>query len=420
LDTTETTAGSIFGEHRDLACLAAFTYGALLFLMPSFHFVYDLKCWENWSLLLYEHGLVAAYDPALSTIDYMPLYLYVLKTYTWLCGSREAILANINHLKGLTLFFEVVSIAMLASMVKGKDKQLLFFIIGILNIGFLYNNMFWQQVDGILAFFLLTSFVFASQNRTMLSVVFFMLAFNFKTQAIILLPLLGILWLNGITLKKLLKCLFVALTVQAIIILPFLLNGNARHIFEIAFNSYGHYRKVSLNAYNIWYLVLDAYPPHVNDRDTWMGISYHHYGLLMYIGSIIIIISPFMYLLIRNKCRIPVGISHKFMLLSAALLPYVFFYFNTQMHERYIHCSIIFLTFLAFRYGHWALYLIVSLNYFISLEGLLSVNRFIAKIPWLFDQQLTALIFTIGLAWLFTLWYREWKISKPLAEQNTN
>lgn len=388
--------------------------------MPSQHFVYDLKCWENWSLLIHEHGLVAVYDPALSTIDYMPLYLYVLKVYTWLCGSRDAILANINHLKAVTLFFEVISIAMIASMVKAREKQLLFFIIGILNIGFLYNNMFWQQVDGILAFFLLISFVFASRNRTVPSVVFFILAFNFKTQAIILLPLLGILWLNGLTLKKFVNCLFAALIVQALIILPFLLNGNARHIFEIAFNSYGHYRKVSLNAYNIWYLVLDAYPPHVNDRDTWMGISYHHYGLLMYIFSIILIVSPFLYLLVKHKCRLPQNTSHKFLLLSAALLPYVFYYFNTQMHERYIHCSLIFLTFLAFRYGHWALLFLVSFNYFISLEGLISVNKFMAKMPWLFDKQLTAAIFTIGLVWLFILWYKEWRMIKPVMEPQLN
>jgi Gpi18-like mannosyltransferase len=419
---------NLWWNYWSLILVSAFTYVSLLFLLPEYHFVYDLKCWQDWSCLIHEHGLAAAYDPEISQINYMPLHLYILKVYTWLAGDTNAIREHINYLKAVPLFFEVLSIALLAAIPNNQEKRILYFIIGILNIGFLYNSMFWHQVDGILAFLLLVSFLYGMRRKTLTSIVFFMLAFNFKIQAICLLPLLGLLWLNRINARKAITYLALACLVEILIILPFLMNGNAKHIIQIVSNSYGHFEKTSLNAYNIWYLLLKDFPPHVSDNTTWLGITYHQYGLGMYIAAIILIIFPIIQCLVRSRFNITIGdlkeyrpgipendpakkrnISIKFLVLSAALLPYIFFYFNTQMHERYIHCSLIFLTLLAFHYKHWALYLMVTFNYFLSLESLLSVNTFIGKASFLFGMKTQSVVFGIGLAWLFVLWYKEWK-----------
>ncbi len=406
-------------EYKFLIAAAVFTYIFLLFCINKEAFWYDAICWEEWSNLIRKNGLHAAYDADISTVNYMPLYLYVLKIYTWLAGDGASLKDTIYFLKAVPLFFEVLSVALLAALVENKEQRLFFFIVGALNIGFLYDTLFWHQVDGILAFFLLVALLFAIKKRTMLSFVFFILALNFKIQAVMLLPLLGLLWLQNITFKKMINMLLVFVVLQCLIILPFLIHGNAKNILNIVFNSYNHYEEVSKNAHNIWYLLISGSPVSVSDKLNFAGISYHHYGLMMYIGAIVILIAPITWQMIQNKSLKVKGYSTKFYVLIAALLPYVFFYFNTQMHERYFHCALIFIAWLAFVYKHWILYVFISIIYFLSLDTILRNFRLLNHCDWIYNDKFSAVLFTLGLIYLLYLWYREWQKNKHQTALNS-
>jgi hypothetical protein len=84
---------------------------------------------------------------------------------------------------------------------------------------------------------------------------------------------------------------------------------------------------------------------------------------------------------------ITVDMAH--ILLIGALLPVLFFFFNTQMHERYPHPAFLFITAYSFLRTRYFLYIIFSIAYFLNLEKALRAfdlhynafifgNRFIA------------------------------------------
>lgn len=394
-------------EYRLLIVAALLCYCTLLFFITKEAFWYDAICWEKWGILIQKHGLAAVYDKDLSDVNYMPMYLYVLKVWTWLCGEQANLGATVHYLKAVPLFFEVLSVTLLASMVRNAEHRLFWLIAGVMNIGMLYNTMFWHQVDGILAFFLLLSFVFAMRGNDILSVIIFVIAFNFKIQGVMLLPLLGLMWLQRITIRRLGILVFSALAVQFLIILPFIIYGNARNIPDIVFNSYNHYEEVSKNAHNIWYLVLNESPVSVSDKNTFLGMSYHAYGLGLYIAAVLMLIAPLILILRKKRHYFKAEQHTKFFVLTAALLPYVFFYFNTQMHERYIHCAMIFILWLAMAFGHFRFYIFFTLVYFLSLDKLLRDFGLLNHWSWLYNEKLSAACFTSGLIYLSYLWFRE-------------
>jgi hypothetical protein len=76
-------------------------------------------------------------------------------------------------------------------------------------------------------------------------------------------------------------------------------------------------------------------------------------------------------------------------LLVGALIPLLFFFFNTQIHERYSHPAFLFIIAFSFLRKRYFLYIIFSIAYFLNLEKALRAfdlhystfifgNRFIA------------------------------------------
>jgi Gpi18-like mannosyltransferase len=400
--------------HKHLLIAGVVAYLVLLLIMPNFGHAWDCACWGMWATRMNSNGLASAYTEG-STVNYLPLYLYVLRAYAWLVGT-EHIYPYIYTLKIVTLLFDVGSAMIISSYFKHQKRAWQYVVFTLLNIGFIYNTLIWNQVDGIWSFFVLAAFTMGYRKHLSGSMLLFILAVNVKLQAIIFLPLLGLMWLPLCNWRNLTKALLISIGVQLLILAPFIAAGVAGNITDVISGSVDYYQSVSMNAFNFWYLVLDGDLMFVKD-DILIGglITYKQAGLLMFFSFSFLVLLP----IIKDTWRVIVKKQLTQLRLSQwiwsmTLIPLIFFYFNTQMHERYIHPAIGFATLLAFSTRQFGPWLLMSIAYALSLESIckfLELNNYGTLI---FHPDFLAGLYGVSLAWWATFGIKNQFIKKAI------
>ena len=100
------------------------------------------------------------------------------------------------------------------------------------------------------------------------------------------------------------------------------------------------------------------------------------------------------------------------MFLLAGLLSLFFFYFNTQMHERYSHPMLLFFFFYGVYSKNYNLYALASVSYFLSLEAAFP-NFFPMPHPKIiFAMKVITIWYTLTLVYGMWLFFREYGIGK--------
>lgn len=345
----------------------------LYFFAPVKGHPFDTSCWINWSKYIYENGLSNVYC---SNTDYLPLYHYVLLIFGKIQGSTHDITNYIHRLKLVTLLFEAGSAIILYRLLREKYndtyKAIVYSLFYFCNLAVLFNSLVWGQVDGIFTFFIFASVIAAYEKRFFPAILCFVLAVNMKLQAIIFLPLLVALIIPAIHragLRKVLLSIFGVLLLQLIIILPFVLSGHFKNLMMTVTSAVGRYPVISLNAYNLWFLLIDGDLRTTEDTLTFAGLTYMRWGQLAFMLtgfiSLYYLIKPNLLLLFRHQ---PFKVSARKVLITASLIPLLFFFFNTQMHERYTHPAIIFIAAYSLLYNRPFPLIIASVAYFLNLE----------------------------------------------------
>ncbi|GAL87218.1 hypothetical protein Emtol_1015 [Sporocytophaga myxococcoides] len=376
-----------------------FIFIFLSFSLPTINFSSDMYCWTVWSNAFFEHGFVKGYE--ISGCNYLPLYMYVLKIYGWYNGSVEEIGRNINYLKLFTLVFDVLTIYLLINLlVKFNISPYKSFLV-LFNIAFLYNSIIWGQVDSIFTFFGLASILFALNKKVLWSIIFLVLALNAKLQAIIFIPIVVIVLLPAVfeNPRSLINGLIGGLIIQIVILLPFLLENKSDLVLKVAFGSVGYYPVVSMNAFNFWYLIMDGNLREVSDEILFYGIKYKTWGLILFFLFSFISLLPLLLstlnIIIEKKEKSME--YYKIVFLAAAAIPLVFFYFNTEMHERYSHAMIIFIGFYALISSNYLTYFLLSAGYFLNMEKVLTFLSLKNYNTIIFDVSFISLLFLVGL-----------------------
>ncbi|WP_156140783.1 hypothetical protein [Sporocytophaga myxococcoides] len=327
--------------------------------------------------------------------------MYVLKIYGWYNGSVEEIGRNINYLKLFTLVFDVLTIYLLINLlVKFNISPYKSFLV-LFNIAFLYNSIIWGQVDSIFTFFGLASILFALNKKVLWSIIFLVLALNAKLQAIIFIPIVVIVLLPAVfeNPRSLINGLIGGLIIQIVILLPFLLENKSDLVLKVAFGSVGYYPVVSMNAFNFWYLIMDGNLREVSDEILFYGIKYKTWGLILFFLFSFISLLPLLLstlnIIIEKKEKSME--YYKIVFLAAAAIPLVFFYFNTEMHERYSHAMIIFIGFYALISSNYLTYFLLSAGYFLNMEKVLTFLSLKNYNTIIFDVSFISLLFLVGL-----------------------
>ena len=381
------------------------SYGSLLVLMyillaillPSDGFRVDMGYWQKWSSFALEHGIVNIYD---SDTNYHPIGLYLLYIFGLIQGSSEQIAQNIHYFKLLSLFFDFLGALTVFYLLKFRPENYLLPFFLLFNIAYLYNSLIWGQIDSIPTFFALLSIIYALKSKPALSILFYVIAINVKLQVIIFLPILGLLLLPQViqNTKKVVNISATAFLTQIIIILPFIIAGTASGYWKVITGAIGHYTRISMNAFNLWFLIYDE-PQFMNDDIGLWGLTPRIWGFILFFLFSFIVLFPLLIKIIqfiKNKAGDLFYLS-ELTFLSCGLVTIVFFYFNTQMHERYVHSALIFF----FLYGvigksYW-LYGLTSLAYFLNMERLIDQIPFLHIHTFIFNFKLIAVIYTIVL-----------------------
>jgi len=381
----------------------------LLFLsITKSGFGLDVDCWVKWAKFSLENGFRNTYK---SGTDYLPILHYLLNIFSRLQGNASNIAANIHYFKVITILFEFGSTLILFKLLndKFKDvyKSILYSLFYLLNFAILYNSMIWNQVDGILTFFAFCSIIAAYYKKSIIAIVSFVFAINMKPQAIIFLPILILLLIPIIREQKYKKniLLFVTpLVFQTLILLPFILAGDVGRIWSNLTNYVDRFPCISMNAYNFWHLITFSNDSLSNMKDTikFAGISYKNWGMILFMISSFIslfwIIKP---TLLSFFKKMEINISLRKLLISTGLICLLFFYFNTQMHERYPHPAIIFIASYSLLYKRPLPFIFITIAYFLNLESALGYLKLYHFAPILFYPITISILFLITILLLF-------------------
>lgn len=363
---------------------------------------YDMYCWLEWTKYIQQNSLGNAY--ANGSIDYPPLYLYFLNFFGSCIGSPEGIQNKIHLLKSITMVFHLLTGYFLMIWIKRQnqswDNALHNTLFYIFNICILYNGIIWGQVDIIMTFFIFLSCYFCFQKKTTHSLIFFILAINFKIQSIIFLPIIGLMLLpviiDSFSIKNILKWIFIPVIVQLLILLPFILSGTIGNLLDVIKNSFGKYPFVSMNAYNFWHLTVPGDLMTIQDSTKFSVFTYKQWGLLLFFTTSFFALFPLMkqsYLSIKNRTHFSYPLS-KF-LIVCSLIPLLFFYFNTQMHERYCHPAFAFLIAYSLYSKKYILSIIGGLAYLLNLEGVLHFMQLPNYGTAIFNKKIISVLFAI-------------------------
>jgi Gpi18-like mannosyltransferase len=339
-----------------------------IFIMPTRNMVFDFEFWRDWALQIHRHGLASIYDHP--TTDYHPFYFYILWMYDKLQGTEANIIANLNQLKYFTLFFDFLPIVVLTCFRQRLVSEKIPYLYLLLNIAYLFNTMAWGQVDAIHTNLLFLAVVVAFYYPIGSSILF-ALALAMKPQAIIFIPILGIIWLYSVrNIATWAGMAFSICATLAVVALPFIIGGSFDKIWHVVTGAVGRYPLVSVCAFNIWYLITGINPEHTPDSNTYILLSYRHWGLLLFFTSSACILLPLLFRILRSKAAkiIPSADIQQMTMLASGLITLCFFYFNTQMHERYAHAIIIFFFFYGVYSKNYKLYILASIPYLLSLD----------------------------------------------------
>ena len=404
----------MFPITRPTFILAVFIYGIYALIMPPYGHNYDMGCWADWAVYIYQHGLSNAYN---STANYLPGHIYELKLYTLLFNSKEEVISNIYYLKYFSLVFDVAGALMVASLVINELTQKLVLMAVLLNPAYLHNTMIWGQFDSVFSCIVFASFLSIYNKKFLLGVILFIISLNFKLQAIIFLPPLTLFMIyrydKPLHVKNLLIGLGAVILSQLIILLPFLHDNNPLKILTIVRGLGGENGYISLEAANIWQFLMQGNLRWTGDVALFQGITLKKWGLVMYCIALFISLFPFLRNLYRNFIlKIKVIISIDKILIMFTLSALCFFYFNTQMHERYSYPAFLFIAAYGVISGSLWIYGLFSLAYFLNADKFMECIRKINYKSSLFDLHIISYFFLATIICLVLKLYLNSQVKK--------
>jgi hypothetical protein len=102
------------------------------------------------------------------------------------------------------------------------------------------------------------------------------------------------------------------------------------------------------------------------DNNLWLGLSFKSWGLTMFFFFSALTLFPYAIQLYR-KVKIPTELYFNL----AALIVLLFFYFNTEMHERYSFFALLPLFIFGYYSNNWIPFILLSVLYFLNADLIL-------------------------------------------------
>jgi len=348
-------------------------FAILSFYTSHLYLPYDRNCFQTWCVFIFENGIAQSYHCPEPEMNYPPLMSYILWLFGQLQGSTQEIIDNFHYFKITGLIFDVSGALVVLKYLKNHTSKITFLLLMIANPFFIFNSYLWGQVDSILGFAAFAIFYFLNRRNLPVASVILLLIANFKPQIIVFVPPFILYALYSfhkeLRLKDVIVSLLVCFTIQLLILLPFIINNEMQSVINVYLSAVGYHPKVSIAAFNIWVLLLGEQCFHLSDEIKAGYLTYKQMGLMMFCISSAIALMP-LFLATASKFikKLTFLIDDEIVLLSLTLIPLLFFFLNTQMHERYSHPALLFIAAYSFMANRKYLFLFFSFIYFCNLE----------------------------------------------------
>ena len=362
----------------------------------------DYEYYIRWIDWMRESGLANIY--AMQEVNYFPIFLYILYFLSVVIRDLVVLAANIYLVKIFILAFDFAAIFLVGNLLKKLNKSPFLSFLILFNPAFFFNSLLWGQIEALYIFFIAAAFLAVIYKHTNLSVFCYVLAFYSKLQAIIFLPGLVLLLLPFYlrNRKLLLQTFGVAVATNVVLLLPFVLNGSLNQMYANVFSSIDMFAVLSNNAFNFWILFLGPFEAGSPDSAKLLFLSFKQWGMLLFALSSFIILLPLLIRLLKKEKiaqKLAAGFISLVFLING-LISLVFFFFNTQMHERYLQPTILFFwislilkpsKLLAVIYG------LTSVAFVLNLERVIKYFNLGIYDTILFSSRISALMFLVAL-----------------------
>ena len=374
--------------------------------VPNPGFEADISFWKSWGLAPYDHGLVDGL--ALTNNNYPTPFGYLL----WAITALYSIFANPHlfaefwantNLLFLTLIktpaiLADLGIAGIIIYIGKNAKKLgfptlpeLFYL--ILAALYLFNpvsildSAVWGQVDALGVLLFLGSVVLLLSKKPFLAGLLYMIALMTKLQNMIYGPLFFLFAWQYLGRAGLIKALIGATVGFFGLNIEFLLAGRMNRVITSLTANYDYFPYLSLNAYNLWWIVAKGFGMQVSDKILAIGlVNAKTVGLLLFSSSYALAA-----LTMFQKKNTNIVYTFFVGLIIAAG---GFFLFQTESHDRYAFPIIVFLllwlphalagkTTIKERESFWKTrmfqysvigYILFTLLYFINMHTALIIN----------------------------------------------
>ncbi|MDR1540941.1 MAG: hypothetical protein LBU32_23650 [Clostridiales bacterium] len=232
----------------------------LLFIEAPGH-INDLKLFAEWSRRLYEVGPSGFYQEGYYC-DYLPGYLYVL----WGIGIIHETFGAGMHLllkiPGIASDIALGIFIYLGAKKRVDEKTALAAAsVALFNPMSIYNSAIWGQMDSLLALFLVISLWLAEEEKYEAAAAVYAVAVAIKPQSVFLAAAFSFIFAKKLRIAplrwtgRLFFCILAFASTICLIILPFAHTINPVWIAGVYAKTMGEYKFVSLNAYNLWWLL---------------------------------------------------------------------------------------------------------------------------------------------------------------------
>jgi len=397
--------------HKQLTLILVLFFLFVFAYLPQSAFEGDMVFWKRWIGYIKDFGFTHIY--LRRDVEYHPFFLYCLYIFYKLQGSFDQVLENIYYIKLFPLIFDILGAVLIYLFIKIKWENILLPFFALLNVAYMYNTVHWGQVDSIQTFFAVAAVGLLLKGQLNWGLMAFILGINTKLQAMIFFPVVGIIWLLQVlkTPKKALPSIGLALLLQLIIVAPFIYGKSFSGLLNVVSGADSIHPYLSMNAYNFWFLFSPetlfgnpnmeiTNPAKIYDNSKLVfGLNCKQVGLMMFFLASLIALLPFLFESFRQwKSKKELDFNFiKLGFLSCGLVSIIFFWFPTQMHERYLHPAILFFFIYAVLEKKWWLYGIVSLGYLLNMEGVLRIFKIHRYTTLIFDPRFIALIILLVL-----------------------
>jgi len=253
-----------------------------------------------------------------------------------------------------------------------QKKGLIAAAIYSFNIPVWYDSAVWGQTDSLYTLLICTALLSILNKQWFLTGVLVALGLLTKLQAVILLPVVGLVFLAER--RAWWRFPAGALGCASVVLFPFFLSHTMGNVINVYRHSVGFFSSLTMGAYNFWVALFGSQASEWGDTKLLWGISFRWIGLILFFSVTACILLLFW----RGVQR---GVHQKkyapMLMLTAGLIAYAFFLFNTEMHERYLFPYMALglpLVFLGTEGA--ALYILSSILYLGNLMGVLPFNDF--------------------------------------------